>query len=142
MPDKILAAARGEDLPSDDDDDDDDDDEPEKIRPTKRRPRYKEVSTEEEDEEEDCNGRSEEEDEEGDGESIKHYKESEMGQKGEPFTEADLYMAAKHAAQYSDWIEMSSKDRWEPFAEKVSVFNSPDLLLFCFISRTVYAAII
>lgn len=42
-----------------------------------------------------------------------------MGQKGEPFTDADLYMAARHAAKYSAWAEMTSKDRWEPFAEKV-----------------------
>ncbi len=42
-----------------------------------------------------------------------------MGQKGEPFTDADLYMAAKHAAKYSAWADMNAKDRWEPFAGKV-----------------------
>lgn len=44
-----------------------------------------------------------------------------MGQKGEPFTEADLYMASKHAAKYNQWLDMSSKDRWESFSEQVSV---------------------
>ncbi|KXN83883.1 hypothetical protein AN958_00963 [Leucoagaricus sp. SymC.cos] len=118
VPDKILAAARGESVLSDEDDDDDD--EPEQIRSTKRRPRYKELSTdgEEDEDEEEEDGQSEEEEEEDDGEPIKRYSEEEMGQKGEPFTDADLYMVAKHAAEYSDWIQMASKERWEPFAGK------------------------
>ncbi|KAJ3560468.1 hypothetical protein NP233_g10820 [Leucocoprinus birnbaumii] len=122
VPDKILAAARGESVISDEDDDDDDD-EPEKIRPTKRKPVYKEVSSDEEENEEDeedegQSGKAEEDDAEDDGKPIKHYSESEMGQKGEPFTDADLYMAAKHAAKFNNWVQMASKDRWEPFAEK------------------------
>jgi hypothetical protein len=122
VPDKILAAARGESVLSDGEEDDD---EPEVIRPTKRKPRYKEMSTDEEEEEEE--GKSEEEeddedeDEDDDGEPIQRYSESEMGQKGEPFNDADLYMAAKHAAKYSEWVEMASKDRWDPFADRVGV---------------------
>lgn len=120
VPDKILAAARGESVLSDEDEDDDDD-EPEVIRPTKRRPRYKELSTDEEDDsEEEEDAKSEEDDdEEDDGKPIHHYSESEMGQKGDPFTDADFYMVAKHAAKFSRWLDMTSKDRWEPFTEKV-----------------------
>lgn len=120
MPDKILAAARGESVLSDEDEEDDDDDEPEVIRPTKRRPRYKELSTDEEDDsEEEEDVKSEEDDEEDDGKPIHHYSESEMGQKGDPFTDADFFMVAKHAAKFSRWLDMTSKDRWEPFTEKV-----------------------
>lgn len=120
VPDKILAAARGESVLSDDDDDDD---EPELTRPTKRRPRYKEISTDEdedndEEEEEDAKSEGEDDDAEDDGKAINHYLESEMGQKGDPFTDADLYMVAKHAAKFSRWLDMPSKDRWEPFTEK------------------------
>jgi len=119
VPDKILAAARGESVLSDEDEDDDDD-EPEVIRPTKRRPRYKELSTDEEDDsEEEEDAKSEEDDDEDDGKPIHHYSESEMGQKGDPFTDADFYMVAKHAAKFSRWLDMTSKDRWEPFTEKV-----------------------
>lgn len=132
VPDKILAAARGESVLSDDDDDDDDD-EPEVIRPTKRRPRYKEISTDEdedddEEEEEDIKS-EEEEDEEDDGKAIHHYTESEMGQKGGPFTDADFYMVAKHAAKFSGWPDMTSKDRWEPFTEKVGTLVPDNLTL-------------
>jgi len=126
VPDKILAAAQGESVLSDDDDDDDDD-EPELTRPTKRRPRYKEISTDEDednDEEEEEDAKSEgEDDAEDDGKAINHYLESEMGQKGDPFTDADLYMVAKHAAKFSRWLDMPSKDRWEPFTEKVGTFT-------------------
>jgi len=109
-------------------DDDDDDDEPELTRPTKRRPRYKEISTDEdedndEEEEEDAKSEGEDDDAEDDGKAINHYLESEMGQKGDPFTDADLYMVAKHAAKFSRWLDMPSKDRWEPFTEKVGSFT-------------------
>ncbi|KAF9455075.1 hypothetical protein P691DRAFT_655007 [Macrolepiota fuliginosa MF-IS2] len=118
LPDKILAAAHGESLT---DEDDDDDDEPEQVRPAKRQPHYRDLSSDEEEEEEGGGNKSEgeeEEEEEDDNDSVKRYTENEMGQKGEPFTDADLYMAAKHAAKYSAWGEMASKDRWERFAEK------------------------
>lgn len=110
------------------DEDEDEDEEPEQVRPTKRRPRYRELSTEDDEEDEDDNNGNSEEDEEdeddGDDDGpVKHYTTSQMGQKGEPFTDADLYMAAKHAAQYNRWLEMSSKSRWEPFAEKASVLD-------------------
>lgn len=130
LPDKILAAARGESYVSDEDDDEDDD-EPELIRPTKRRPQYRDLTTEDEDEEDEdeddgqLNKPADDDDDGDDGdddnEAIHHYSESQMGQKGEPFTEADLYMASKHAAKYNQWLDMSSKDRWESFSEQVSV---------------------
>jgi len=129
VPDKILAAARGESVLSDEDEDDDDD-EPEVIRPTKRRPRYKEISTDEDeddDEEEEEDTKSEGADD--DGKAIHHYLESEMGQKGDPFTDADFYMVAKHAAKFSRWLDMTSKDRWEPFTEKVGTVVLDNLTL-------------
>ncbi|EKM83559.1 hypothetical protein AGABI1DRAFT_123887 [Agaricus bisporus var. burnettii JB137-S8] len=127
LPDKILAAARGESYVSDEDDDEDDD-EPELIRPTKRRPQYRDLTTEDEDEEDEdeddgqLNKPADDDDDGDDGdddnEAIHHYTENQMGQKGEPFTEADLYMASKHAAKYNQWLDMSSKDRWESFSEQ------------------------
>jgi hypothetical protein len=127
LPDKILAAARGESYVSDEDDDDD---EPELIRSTNRRPQYRDPTTEDEDDDDDGQSNKSEEgkqndndDDDDDDETIRHYNESQMGQKGEPFTEADLYMAAKHAAKYDRWLDMTSKDRWDPFTDQVSFFQ-------------------
>ncbi|KAF9015530.1 hypothetical protein BDQ17DRAFT_1269418 [Cyathus striatus] len=111
LPDKILAAARGDEYS--DEEGSESSEEEEKI-PQRRRPKYRESSTEgEEEEEEDIEGESSD-----DGEPITVYKESEMGSKGEPFTEADHYIAAKYISTFPDWEEASSKERWEPFCEK------------------------
>ena len=59
------------------------------------------------------------EDESDDDTPVKPWHEDDMGQKGEPFTEADMYIAAKYIAEFPRWHETTSKDRWGPFAEKV-----------------------
>ncbi|KAG6836378.1 hypothetical protein H0H93_008678 [Arthromyces matolae] len=115
VPDKILAAAKGDDYGSDESDS-----EEEVTRPTRRRPRYKESSSEESDEEEEEKDTKSEsdEDEEDDETPIRVYSESEMGQKGGPFTDADLYITAKYILASPNFDDLSGKERWEPFSER------------------------
>ena len=111
-----MAAARGEDCSSDSSDAEDDG----QIR---QRPTYKDVSTTEDEEEvsESDADDDEDEDEEEGGEDapIKHYSEKDMGEKGSAFTDADVYIAAKYIASIPDWDRIVSKQRWDPYAEKV-----------------------
>lgn len=102
--------------------------EEEEVRSSRRkRPKYRDLSTsgdEDEEEEEQDNQEStsvsnDDEDESDDDTPVKQWDESHMGQKGEPFTEADQYIAAKYIAEFPRWHETTSKDRWTPFAEKV-----------------------
>lgn len=89
----------------------------------RRKPIYKDVSTTEDEEEVSESGAEcdEDEEEEASGEDapIKHYSEKDMGEKGGPFTDADLYITAKHIASMPDWHRIVSKQRWDPYAEKV-----------------------
>lgn len=62
---------------------------------------------------------NEDEDESDDDTPVKKWHEDDMGQKGEPFSEADMYIASKYIAEFPRWHETTSKDRWGPFAEKV-----------------------
>lgn len=88
----------------------------------RRRPKYKDPSSSEESESEESEEEKEEQgnDEEDDGKPIRHYGEEEMGQKGAPFTEADTYITAKYIASFSQWDDASSKERWEPFVQRVN----------------------
>lgn len=106
LPDKILAAARGESLSDDEDEDEDE------ILPIKDRPKLDENSSDEDESVSDVSS------DDADDEPVEHCTESDMGRKGEPFTNADLYMVAKHAAKYSAWSSMPSKDRWDSFTER------------------------
>lgn len=110
LPDKILAAARG-------DDNYDDPKSDEEQIPTRRRPTYRESSSEEDedDNEEDV---AEEESEDDDDASIQSFSESEMGSKGGPFTDADLYVTANYVADFSAFYEASAKERWQPYSER------------------------
>ncbi|KAF9462087.1 hypothetical protein BDZ94DRAFT_1166308 [Collybia nuda] len=115
VPDKILAAAKGEDY----DEDEPDSEKEEKIS-VRRRPKYRDPSSDEDDEddsENDSDGVADEESDD-DNEPIKAWTENEMGQKGGPFTDADLYITAKYVASFPNFDEISSKDRWQPFHEK------------------------
>ncbi|KAJ2919310.1 hypothetical protein MD484_g1151, partial [Candolleomyces efflorescens] len=119
LPDKILAAARGKEYALADDDED------ESRSSRRKRPKYRDPSTseEEEDEEEEedqetASVSNEDEDESDDDTPVKKWHEDDMGQKGEPFSEADMYIAAKYIAEFPRWHETTSKDRWGPFAEK------------------------
>lgn len=92
----------------------------------RRRPKYRDPSSSEESESE---GSAEEKEEQGDDEEddtkpIRHYTEEEMGQKGAPFTEADMYITAKYIATFSQWDDASAKERWEPFVQKVNFYLS------------------
>lgn len=90
----------------------------------RRRPKYRDPSSDEDDEddsEDDSDDAAEEEEEESedDNEAIKTWSESEMGQKGGPFTDADLYITAKYVASFPNFDDIASKDRWQPYHEKV-----------------------
>lgn len=120
LPDKILAAARGQEYAIAEDDD-----EEEESRTSRRkRPKYRDPSTsgeedEDEDDQETASVSNEDEDESDDDTPVKKWHEDDMGQKGEPFSEADMYIASKYIAEFPRWHETTSKDRWGPFAEKV-----------------------
>lgn len=123
VPDKILAAARGDDYESDEDSNS----ESEQKKPLPgRRPKYKDSSTEDDDEsaasedegsDQDGEGESDDED---DTPSVRSWKEQDMGRKGESFTDADLYITAKYIASFSNWEDASGKEKWEPYHERVS----------------------
>lgn len=124
VPDKILAAAKGDEYESNDSESD----EEEKIS-IRRRPKYRESSSSEDEDEEDEDGeaaptedRSESADDDG---PAKTWSESEMGIKGGPFTEADLYITAKHMLSLPNFEEASGKERWQPYSERVSFPLSP-----------------
>ncbi|KAF9479731.1 hypothetical protein BDN70DRAFT_878491 [Pholiota conissans] len=120
VPDKILAAARGEEVPgvhevlSD-----------EERPPQRRRPKYKETTTSEEESESEDDGYGDE-DAEGDDDddedvkptSIRRYSESQMSQRGAPFNDADLYITAQYIRSLPNWHNLPSKDKWEPYGKK------------------------
>ncbi|KIK07449.1 hypothetical protein K443DRAFT_673364 [Laccaria amethystina LaAM-08-1] len=119
IPDKILAAAKGDNYESGSETES-----REEKDVTRRKPKYCELSTESEEsgsENEGSNEGSEEqsdEDDEDDGVPPRHWEERHMGTKGSAFTEADLYVTAQYIVSFPDWDEASSKDRWTPFSEK------------------------
>lgn len=119
MPDKILAAARGEEYDSGDSSSSEEED-----ATPRRRPKYKDITTSEEsgDEESDAGDQNEEPEDDSDDSDetpIRHYSDKEMGERGAPFNDADLYVTAKYIAAFSNWDNANSKDRWEPYHEKV-----------------------
>lgn len=90
--------------------------------PIRRRPIYRESSSEEDDNDNDNDneeyGTNEESDDDDDA-SVQSFSESEMGVKGGPFTDADLYVTAKYAATFPAFDEASAKERWQPYSERV-----------------------
>lgn len=117
IPDKILAAAKGDDYESGSETES-----REEIVATRRKPKYRELSTDEESEDSDSENEGPEqqsdEDDEDDDVPPRHWEERHMGTKGSPFTEADLYVTAQYIVSFRNWDEVSSKDRWTPFSEK------------------------
>ncbi|PPQ67047.1 hypothetical protein CVT25_005648 [Psilocybe cyanescens] len=118
VPDKILAAARGEEYDSGDSSSSEEED-----ATPRRRPKYKDITTSEEsgDEESDAGDQNEEPEDDSDDSDetpIRHYSDKEMGERGAPFNDADLYVTAKYIAAFSNWDNANSKDRWEPYHEK------------------------
>ncbi|KAG6911548.1 hypothetical protein DXG01_011850 [Tephrocybe rancida] len=114
LPDKILAAAKGDESESEESEP-----EPEAKRAARRRPKYKDSSSEEEEEdEEDNDAQSEPESDGDDDEPIKVFSESDMGPKGGSFTDADLYVTAKYTLTLPKFDEASGKERWQPYSER------------------------
>ncbi|KAJ7487441.1 hypothetical protein B0H11DRAFT_1860458 [Mycena galericulata] len=115
LPDKILASMRednesgGADVPKQ-----------KKRAAVQRKPKYTDPSseselTEESDEEEE---EEEENDDDDDDIEIPEADESQMGQKGGPFTKGDLGVVAKHVASFPDWSDVSFQDKWTEFARR------------------------
>ncbi|KAF9029269.1 hypothetical protein BDZ89DRAFT_1091845 [Hymenopellis radicata] len=131
MPDKILAAAKGE-LG-----DDEDESEEERITKSRPRPKYKDISSDddggdEDDEDEDDEEAKHNDDEDAEGDDddeadededdedveIPPFDEEAMGPKGGPFTDADLAITARHIASFPDFSKVNFQDKWLPFGEK------------------------
>lgn len=117
IPDKILAAAKGDDYESGSETES-----KEEKGVIRQKPKYRELSTDEESEESGSENEGSEEqsdeDDEDDGVPPRHWEERHMGTKGSPFTEADLYVTAQYIVSFPNWDEASSKDRWTPFSQK------------------------
>ena len=103
--------------------------------PVKQRPKYKDITTSEESEESTLEEVevSESEDEQSDEKPLRRWTEDDMGEKGGPFTNADNYIAAKYLASFPDFEGASSRERWEPFHDKV-VHNLPFLSKFSLVN--------
>ncbi|KAF8973545.1 hypothetical protein BDZ97DRAFT_1775664 [Flammula alnicola] len=116
LPDKILAAARGDEYISDGESSS------EEEVTVRRRPKYKDPSTSEDsgqsESEDEKQPEEDDEDDDEDNGPVRRYSEKEMGEKGGPFTKADLYMTAKHIAFVPNWEQASTKDRWDPHSAK------------------------
>ncbi|KAF8647940.1 hypothetical protein AX16_006472 [Volvariella volvacea WC 439] len=122
IPDKILATARGEE----DEKTGGGTSDP-RVGPTNspilKRPSYAESSSSDGEgygDNDDGSSSSSEtmQQSDNDDQSIQSYDESEMGKKGEPFNDADLYITAKHVASYPSWHHATHRDRWESFADR------------------------
>ncbi|KAF8898901.1 hypothetical protein BD779DRAFT_1795470 [Infundibulicybe gibba] len=115
LPDKILAAAQGEDYNSDPEMSSEE--ETVAIRP---RPKYRDPSSDEEEEKtsQTHTQSSSDSDDSNDDMSLKSWDASEMGTKGGPFTDADLYITAKHVASLSNFHQLSNKEKWGPYSER------------------------
>ncbi|KAF9270042.1 hypothetical protein L218DRAFT_9026 [Marasmius fiardii PR-910] len=121
LPDKILAAAHGEeedglgelsDVSSEE--------EHFSVRP---RPKYKDPSSDEEDEVEQIQEADDNEDEDtdvDDDSQILCFDESAMGQPGAAFTQADLSIIARYVSTFDDWSGSTNASKWGPFATKYS----------------------
>lgn len=119
VPDKILAAARG-------------DEEPVYVtassshghNPVRRKRTYKDLSTSEEEDggtrdDDDSNAPDDDSSTSSNNLPLRVYTEKEMGQKGGAFTEADMYITAKWIASHPNWHNMNFRQRWEPIGVKV-----------------------
>ncbi|KAF5384980.1 hypothetical protein D9615_001395 [Tricholomella constricta] len=114
VPDKILAAAKGDEHDSNEFESE----EEEKIT-VRRRPIYRESSSEDEEEDEEDDTADAEGESDGDDDApIKVWPESEMGPRGGPFTDADLYVTAKYMISFPSFDEASGKERWQPYSER------------------------
>jgi hypothetical protein len=72
--------------------------------------------------------------EDDDNDSVRSFSESEMGSKGGPFTDADLYVTAKYVAAFPAFDEASAKERWQPYSDRVCSTLLCKRLLSCLAS--------
>ena len=145
LPDKILAAAHGESCSSEEEDEEDED--ASSLGegngfPPRRRPKYYESSLSSVDEgrrsagteanvadgdddgsDDGSNDDEDDDDDDDDDSPVRVYDEREMGSGGGPFTEADLYVTAKYVVSLPDFDNLSGRERWDPFHERVSEFS-------------------
>lgn len=124
LPDKILAAAQGEDSASGSEEEEDQtasstNENP--VYPPRRRPKYYESSLSSANEKasgaEDGDEDEEEEEDEDDDMPMGEYDENDMGSKGEPFTDADLYFTAKYVASFPNFDNVTHREKWEPYQQ-------------------------
>ncbi|KAJ3754424.1 hypothetical protein EV360DRAFT_86847 [Lentinula raphanica] len=112
LPDKILAAARGEaEEYGEDDDTENGDSEEEEVLSRPRQPKYKESSLED-DEQDDQDF------DEDDDLDLPSFDETAMGQSGGPFTDADLALVARYVASFDDFRIASHRQRWIPWSQR------------------------
>lgn len=128
-PDKILAAAYGEEAEDEDTDDESSLTEEEEIEPPSRRqPKYKAESSSEE-EDQDAEG----DDDHGDGHNnftLPSFDESAMGHAGGAFTDADLALTSRYVASFDDFVSAPFGKKWAPWGLRVSfVFRSCFVLM-------------
>ena len=110
-----MAAARGEEPEYSSLSEQESSDEEEDCRTVSRRRKHKESSSEDDQESQDDTQIDDEDIE------VPPFNESAMGAKGEPFTDADLAIVARHMTLFHDFREASFQDKWVPFAAKVGV---------------------
>lgn len=108
-----MAAARGIEQESEASDSE------EKDGPANPRPKYKDFTTSESEEGSESEEEDESEDDESEDKPLRRWTEDDMGEKGDPFTDADNYMAAKYLASFPDFEGATSRERWTPFHDKV-----------------------
>jgi len=122
LPDKILAAAHGEAYGSEDEDESESSADDKDEFPLKRRPKYYESSISSGEDRlstsvDDARESSEEDEDDDDDGPVRVYSESDMGTKGSPFTDADLYITAKYVASFPDFENVTARERWDPYNE-------------------------
>ncbi|KAG7099017.1 hypothetical protein E1B28_000900 [Marasmius oreades] len=115
LPDKILAAAHGEEEGGSGEGSGDASSE-EECDTVRRRPKYKEPSSDE-DEESQATEEDEESDVDGDSQ-IPSFDENAMGQPGTSFTKADLAIVARYVSTFDDWSAATNATKWGAFAGK------------------------
>ncbi|KAJ7783624.1 hypothetical protein DFH07DRAFT_788477 [Mycena maculata] len=112
LPDKILASIRVED--NEDGGEDDEEPQQKKKPAVQPKPKYTDPSSESELTEEE----EQESDDDNDDVEIPEADESQMGQRGGPFTKGDLGVVSRHVASFPNWRDTSFNDKWTDFAHR------------------------
>ncbi|KAF9076138.1 hypothetical protein BDP27DRAFT_1313957 [Rhodocollybia butyracea] len=121
LPDKILAAARGEGALQDEENSEEESSE-EETKP-RRRPTYKEESSSEDDAHEIAPYDDDDDDdvltELSDNDfTLPSFDESAMGAATGPYTSADLALTARYVASFENFANASYGAKWQPWSER------------------------